>query len=66
MNIQDLSVSERILLAQELWESVAEQATEIPLSHAQAAVLEERLRALASDENPGEPWDVVKKRILGA
>ena len=43
MDIQSLSVSERILLAQELWESVAEKASEIPVSANQAAALEQRL-----------------------
>jgi len=66
MDIQSLSVSERILLAQELWESVAEKASEIPVSANQAAVLEQRLQTLVSDENPGESWEIVKRRILGA
>jgi len=53
------------LLAQELWESVAEKASEIPVSANQAAVLEQRLQTLVSDENPGESWEIVKRRILG-
>ena len=54
MDIQDLSVSERILLAQELWDSVAEQANEMPVNPQQTAILEQRLNALASDGNQGE------------
>ncbi|MGL5985856.1 MAG: addiction module protein [Burkholderiales bacterium] len=65
MDIQDLSVNERILLAQELWDSVAEQANEMPVSPQQAAILEQRLNALASDGNQGEAWQAVKSRILG-
>jgi putative addiction module component (TIGR02574 family) len=65
MDIQDLSVSERILLAQELWDSVAEQANEMPVSPQQTAILEQRLNALASDGNQGEAWQAVKSRILG-
>lgn len=65
MDIRDLSISERILLAQELWDSVAEQANEMPVSPQQAAILEQRLNALASDGNQGEAWQAVKSRILG-
>lgn len=65
MDIQDLSVSERILLAQELWDSVAEQANSMPVSPQQTAILEQRLNALASDGNQGDAWQAVKSRILG-
>lgn len=65
MDIQDLSVSERILLAQELWDSVAEQANSMPASPQQTAILEQRLNALASDGNQGDTWQAVKSRILG-
>ncbi len=65
MNIQQMSVSERILLAQELWESVVAKADDISVTKAQAELLDSRLRALASDGNAGESWDVVKQRILG-
>lgn len=65
MDIQNLSISERILLAQELWDSVADQANEIPVSQQQAAILEQRLDALASDGNQGDTWQAVKSRILG-
>ena len=65
MDIQNLSISERILLAQELWDSVADQANEIPVSQQQAAILEQHLDALASDGNQGDTWQAVKSRILG-
>lgn len=65
MDIQDLSISERILLAQALWDSVAEQVNETPVTPQQAAILEQRLNAMASDGNQGDAWQVVKSRILG-
>ena len=63
MNIQKLSTSERIILAQELWESVHDAANEVAVTKAQQAVLEQRLAALASDGNPGDTWENVKRRI---
>lgn len=66
MNIQRLSSSERIILAQELWESVHDAANEVPVTKEQAALLEQRLAALASDGNPGDSWEDVKRRITKA
>jgi putative addiction module component (TIGR02574 family) len=66
MNIETLSTSEKILLAQELWESVHSAASEAPLSKAQKAILNNRLATLASDENLGDTWENVKRRITQA
>lgn len=63
MNIHDLSASERILLAQQLWDSVHREADEISVSEAQTALLDDRLAALAADGNPGDSWENVKRRI---
>lgn len=59
-----LSVAERIQLAEELWDSVAEHPEQIVLTDEQRAELERRLAEL--DENPeaGESWENVKTRIL--
>lgn len=64
MKIQELSVSERIILAQELWESVLGSGQEPALTREQESVLEERLAALAADGNQGSSWESVKSRIL--
>ncbi len=66
MNIQKLSTSERIILAQELWESVHEAANDVVVTKEQQAVLEQRLAAMASDANPGDTWENVKRRIIKA
>jgi putative addiction module component (TIGR02574 family) len=66
MNIQKLSASERILLAQELWDSVHDAANDVVVTKEQQAVLEQRLSALSSDGNPGDTWENVKRRITRA
>lgn len=63
MKIQELSVSERILLAQQLWESVLEDGHEPALTPAQEQVLADRLAALSADGNPGSSWADVKARL---
>lgn len=61
-----LSVAERIQLAEDLWDSVAAHPEHVATTDEQRAELDQRLAEL--DENPeaGEPWDVVKARILGS
>ena len=63
MKIQELSVSERILLAEELWDSVAADEKAFPLTDDQKELLEKRLERYHLDENAGDTWEVVKKRI---
>jgi putative addiction module component (TIGR02574 family) len=64
VKIQELSVSERIILAQELWESVLSSGQEPVLTKVQESILDERLSALAADGNRGSSWESVKNRIL--
>lgn len=64
MNIQDLSASEKILLAEELWESVRVEADVSPLGDEQKAELDRRLEAYELDPHQGDSWDMVKARLL--
>lgn len=63
MDIQTLSTSERILLAEELWDSVHDQSDEIEVSPEQMIMLEERLAAYQADGDPGDSWKNVRARI---
>ncbi len=64
MNIQSLSTPERILLAEQLWDSVRIKSDEIELTSEQIKLLESRLSALESDGDLGDSWDNVKLRII--
>ena len=64
MNIQSLSIPERILLAEELWDIVRTKSDEIEVTPDQIALLESRLTALASDGDFGDSWENVKKRVI--
>jgi putative addiction module component (TIGR02574 family) len=63
VDIQSLSTSERILLAEELWDSVYEKSDEIEVSPEQMAMLKDRLAAYRADGDPGDTWDSVRARI---
>lgn len=66
MDIRKLTVSEKILLAEQLWESVRSEADAYYLSDAQKVELDRRLAAYELDPDQGDPWDVVKARLLKA
>ncbi len=63
-DILDLSVSERIQLAQDIWDSVAQVPESLALSDEEKAEIEHRLEeAYHKDPDGGSPWAVVRDRI---
>lgn len=61
--ISKLSRAERIQLAEELWDSVAADTGDLPITEAQVAELYRRLADLERDPDAGESWPVVRARI---
>lgn len=66
MKLDELSASEKMILAQQLWDSVASNQNAIELTPSQKRELDNRLSQFASDENIGLDWDTVKSKILDA
>ena len=62
-DILDLSVSERIQLAQDIWDSVAEVPESLVLADDEKAEIDRRLNAYHKDPQAGSPWSVVRDRI---
>jgi putative addiction module component (TIGR02574 family) len=56
-----LSPAERIQLAQDLWDSVPEDA--IPLAEEQVAELERRMAAHSANPESAVPWEEVRERL---
>jgi putative addiction module component (TIGR02574 family) len=63
LGLDALTVDERILLAEELWESVAEKDATCPIPDWQIQELERRLEAAKANPEAGIPWEVVKARL---
>jgi putative addiction module component (TIGR02574 family) len=59
-----LSVSERIQIVEDIWDSIAEMPEEFPLTDAQQAELDRRLSAYRLNPEEGSPWEYVKENIL--
>ena len=62
-DILRLSVSERIQLVQDIWDSIAELPDSVPLTDEQKAELDRRLDAYHMDPNAGSPWSIVRERF---
>jgi putative addiction module component (TIGR02574 family) len=61
--IKALSIPERILVVEEIWDTIAAEQDSIPIIVAQRDELDRRLRSLESDPNLGSAWPDVKARI---
>jgi len=66
MEIQELTVSERIILAEKLWDSVLSKESEIKLTENQKVELDRRLNAFMNDQEVGSSWSEVKKRVISS
>lgn len=61
--VLELSVSERILLVEDIWDSIAAFPESVPLTDAQKQELERRLDAYHKNPALGSPWEEVVARI---
>jgi putative addiction module component (TIGR02574 family) len=63
VEISQLSVAERIQLAEDLWDSILEQPDKLPLTDAQKQELDRRLERCQQDSMTGSTWEEVKQRL---
>jgi putative addiction module component (TIGR02574 family) len=62
-DILNLSVSERILMVEAIWDSIPETEETLGLSDETKQLLDERLAAHVDNPNEGSSWEEVKSRI---
>ena len=62
--IKELDIAERILLVEAIWDSVADQQSDVSVTKAQRDKLDERLGAFKQSPSDGSSWQEVKSRIL--
>jgi putative addiction module component (TIGR02574 family) len=63
VEISQLSISERIQLAEDLWDSILERQDEVQLDPAQQQELDRRLDRYRQDPTAGSSWETVKQRL---
>lgn len=62
-DILNLSVSERILMVEAIWNSIPENEETLGISDETKQLLDERLAAHENNPNEGSSWEEVKSRI---
>jgi putative addiction module component (TIGR02574 family) len=62
-DLLELSISERIQLVEDLWDSIATVPEAVMLTEAQKEELDRRLDAYHKNPDAGSPWESVKERI---
>lgn len=61
----DLSIPERIQLAEDIWDTIAVKADSVELTEKEKKIIDERLEAYHQNPDSGSPWEDVFKRIVG-
>jgi putative addiction module component (TIGR02574 family) len=63
IEISQLSIAERIQLAEDLWDSILDRQDEIELDSAQQQELDRRIDRYRQDPTAGATWETVKQRL---
>lgn len=59
-----LSISDRILLVEEIWDTIAEENQAFELTDAQKRELDRRLAAARANPTHGRTWDEIKAEFM--
>lgn len=63
LGLDQLSLAERILLVEELWDSIGPEAERLPLTDVQKQDLQRRVAAFEANPHGGSSWEDVKARL---
>lgn len=62
-DIRQLSVSERIQLVEDIWDTIVESQEGVSLTDGQREELDRRLDAYSKDPSAGKSWDAVRESL---
>jgi putative addiction module component (TIGR02574 family) len=63
LEIKKLSVAERILMVQEIWDSIAAEQESLAVTEAQKTELDRRIASHDASPNEGRSWGEIKRRL---
>jgi len=63
LGIEKLSIDERIELVEEIWDSIAADASDLPLTVAQQSDLRRRLAEHRAEPQSGSTWEEIRRRL---
>lgn len=62
-DIKKLSVAERILIIEDIWDSISTSGEELPITDEQKKELDLRLEAYKNNPENGKSWEEVRDNI---
>lgn len=62
---EELSIAEKILRVQDLWDDIARTPDEVEVTPAQLEEAERRLAEHRRNPQPCETWESIKQRLIG-
>ena len=62
-DLLELSVSERIQLIEDVWDSIAAVPDAVPLTASQKEEQDQRLDSYHQNPDAGSPWEFVREKI---
>ncbi len=60
LGVERLSIENRLMLAQEIWDSVTMELERQPLTESQRKQLERRVAAADANPKEGVPWEIIR------
>ena len=61
--VRQLSVAERLSLVEEIWETISDDPSAVPVSEEQLAEARRRLAAHDAEPSSAIPWDQAEERL---
>ena len=62
-DVKKLSIAERIILAEEIWDRIVDEQESLGLTEAQQDELDRRLENYHASPDEGTPWEELKTRL---
>ena len=62
--LSQLNKSQKLILVEALWDSIASDPNEVEIPEHHKAIIEERLKTLEQDKQSGSSWEDVRQKYL--
>lgn len=62
--LSQLKKSEKLILVEALWDSIASDPSDMEVPEHHKAIIEERLKTLENDKKAGASWEKIRQKYL--
>ena len=61
--IASLNISQKIMLVEEIWDSIAQEQEQVAITDEERAILDERLSSFEANSDDVISWEEIKQRL---